>query len=305
MGSIGFLPPEADDDIVDGDQPGARVRRLRRAGARASSRTSSPRTPGWSRPRCPATCSIDEPAPLVGRRAPPHGRDYDMLRLMPRRPRDELTLADLPATRLGEGCWSMDRTPCRSTATPSSGARGRSGSRSGCRARRTRRPRCSPGSGSTSSRRSWVCLGRAGTHRRVAGQIERAGWVFARRDADGIDPDEQFGNLWEHLAPWSPSGWSSAARHSLRDRRELEADPRELPGVLPLLRDPPGALQGDPARQRVLDRHPRPLRRRPDGPLRRRRDDVARWPVGRRADPRPARAPTARGGLLRRLPEPA
>jgi Rieske 2Fe-2S family protein len=62
--------------------------------------------------------------------------------------------------------------------------------------------------------RSWVCLGRAGTHRRVAGQIERAGWVFVRRDDDGIDADEQFGNLWEHLAPYEPERLVVAARHS-------------------------------------------------------------------------------------------
>lgn len=62
--------------------------------------------------------------------------------------------------------------------------------------------------------RSWVCLGRAGTHRRAAGQIERGGWVFARRDPDGIDDAEQFGNLWDHLAPWEPERLEVAARHS-------------------------------------------------------------------------------------------
>jgi Rieske 2Fe-2S family protein len=62
--------------------------------------------------------------------------------------------------------------------------------------------------------RAWMCLGRTGTHRRVAGQIERGGWVFARRDAGGIDPDEQFGNLWEHLAPYEPERLAVAARHS-------------------------------------------------------------------------------------------
>jgi glycine betaine catabolism A len=62
--------------------------------------------------------------------------------------------------------------------------------------------------------RSWVCLGRAGTHRRGAGQIERSGWVFVRRDRDGVDDEEQFGNLWEHLAPWEPERLVVAARHS-------------------------------------------------------------------------------------------
>ena len=62
--------------------------------------------------------------------------------------------------------------------------------------------------------RSWVCLGRVGTHRRARGQIERGGWVFARRDAEGADAEEQFGNLWEHLAPWEPERLVVAARHS-------------------------------------------------------------------------------------------
>ncbi|MDH5312234.1 MAG: RHO alpha subunit C-terminal catalytic domain-containing protein [Actinomycetota bacterium] len=62
--------------------------------------------------------------------------------------------------------------------------------------------------------RSWMCLGRAGAHRRAAGQIERGGWAFVRNDAAGVDPDEQFGNLWEHLAPWEPERLVVAARHS-------------------------------------------------------------------------------------------
>ena len=33
-------------------------------------------------------------------------------------------------------------------------------------------------------------------------------------DPDGIDLDEQFGNLWEHLAPWEPERLVVAARHS-------------------------------------------------------------------------------------------
>ena len=61
---------------------------------------------------------------------------------------------------------------------------------------------------------SWVCLGRAGTHRQVAGQVERAGWVFARRDDTGISFDDQFGNLWDHLAPWTPERLVIGARHS-------------------------------------------------------------------------------------------
>jgi glycine betaine catabolism A len=62
--------------------------------------------------------------------------------------------------------------------------------------------------------RSWMCLGRAGTRRRNAGQIERGGWSFGRRDDEGIDEAEQFGNLWEHLGPWEPERLVVAARHS-------------------------------------------------------------------------------------------
>lgn len=62
--------------------------------------------------------------------------------------------------------------------------------------------------------RSWVCLGRAGAHRRAAGQIERGGWTFVRRDPGGVDPGDQFGNLWEHLEAWEPERLVVAARHS-------------------------------------------------------------------------------------------
>ena len=62
---------------------------------------------------------------------------------------------------------------------------------------------------------SWVCLGRAGVHRRTAEQIERGGWVFARRRAEeGLDPEAQFGNLWDLLAPWEPERLVVGARHS-------------------------------------------------------------------------------------------
>ena len=65
---------------------------------------------------------------------------------------------------------------------------------------------------------SWVCLGRAGLHQRTEGQEERGGWVFARRDRDGIEIDEQFGNLWDHLAPYEPERLVVAARHSYEVR---------------------------------------------------------------------------------------
>jgi Rieske 2Fe-2S family protein len=60
---------------------------------------------------------------------------------------------------------------------------------------------------------SWMCLGRAGVHRRSEGQIERSGWAFVRRDPGGIDDASQFGNLWDLLAPWEPERLVVAARH--------------------------------------------------------------------------------------------
>jgi Rieske 2Fe-2S family protein len=62
---------------------------------------------------------------------------------------------------------------------------------------------------------SWVCLGRADLHRSAYGQIVRGGWVFARaRRNGGLDPEEQFGNLWDLLAPWEPERLTVGARHS-------------------------------------------------------------------------------------------
>jgi glycine betaine catabolism A len=60
---------------------------------------------------------------------------------------------------------------------------------------------------------SWTCIGRAGVHRRAAGQLERGGWVFARRAAERLEPEAQFGNLWELLAPWEPERLVVGARH--------------------------------------------------------------------------------------------
>jgi len=62
--------------------------------------------------------------------------------------------------------------------------------------------------------RSWVCGGRAGVHRPRRGEIERGGWVFARRDPAGIDDEAQFGNLWDLLAPWEPARLVAGARHT-------------------------------------------------------------------------------------------
>ena len=66
---------------------------------------------------------------------------------------------------------------------------------------------------------SWMCLGRAGVHRPARGQIAHGGWVFGRaQDDGGLDPQGQFGNLWDLLAPWEPEGLVVGARHSYEVR---------------------------------------------------------------------------------------
>jgi glycine betaine catabolism A len=63
---------------------------------------------------------------------------------------------------------------------------------------------------------SWVCTGRdAGPD----GGLSLGGWGFVR-DAEGIEPAEQFGNLWDLLAPWEPERLVVAARH----RYEVQAN---------------------------------------------------------------------------------
>jgi phenylpropionate dioxygenase-like ring-hydroxylating dioxygenase large terminal subunit len=62
--------------------------------------------------------------------------------------------------------------------------------------------------------RSWVCLGRTGLDRLVPDQIERRGWAFARAAHDGLDDAEQFGSVWDLLAPWEPERLVVGARHA-------------------------------------------------------------------------------------------
>jgi Rieske 2Fe-2S family protein len=61
---------------------------------------------------------------------------------------------------------------------------------------------------------SWMCTGRTGTHARAEDERELHGWSFVRANADGVDFDEQFGNLGDHLAPYEPERLVVAARHS-------------------------------------------------------------------------------------------
>jgi Rieske 2Fe-2S family protein len=66
--------------------------------------------------------------------------------------------------------------------------------------------------------RSWMCVGRAGTHRRASDQRALHGWAFTRRGSDGLGFDEQFGNIGDHLAPYEPERLVVAARHSYEIR---------------------------------------------------------------------------------------
>ena len=77
----------------------------------------------------------------------------------------------------------------------------------------------------------------------------------------------------------------------VRDRRQLEAGRRELPGVLPLPAHPSRAVRREPRRERREPRRPRrDVDRRVAGPATPRRHDVAHGRQRRGDAPRPRRA---------------
>ncbi len=110
------------------------------------------------------------------------------------------------------------------------------------------------------------------------------GWVFVNASGTATDLADAVGNLDGLISAWEPERLFVGGRHEYVIRGELEDDHRELPRVLPLPVDPPGAVRGDaaglggelPARRRVG--------RRLDGAEGLRRDDVAhrgvRWACG-------------------------
>ena len=91
----------------------------------------------------------------------------------------------------------------------------------------------------------------------------------------------------------------------VRRRGELEDDQRELPGVLPLPRDPPRAVRREPARQRRELVRAGGVGRRLDGHPPRDGDDVPRRAQRRGPHPRPRRVGLDPRRLPRGLPEPA
>ena len=145
-----------------------------------------------------------------------------------------------------------------------------------------RTTRGSTGSTDRSARRRGSAISRGSTRReypliaaRIAG-VARLD-LRERRRLGARASTEYVGNLDELDRPLGDrSACSSAAPHDVRDRRELEDDHRELPRVLPLPVDPPGALRRDPGRLR----RELPARRHVGGRLHGaeglRRDDVAR-----------------------------
>ena len=124
----------------------------------------------------------------------------------------------------------------------------------------------------------------------VARIHEWNGWIFVNPDGAAAPFESYVGNL-DRADRGLGDGPPVRGRHArIRDRGELEDDHRELPRVLPLPVDPPGALRGDA----------RPTRGRTSrttalwvggihGPEGLRRDDVGHGRVAGRADPRPER----------------
>ena len=114
------------------------------------------------------------------------------------------------------------------------------------------------------------------------------GWVFGHALHPLGSPEvpsfeEHLGALDAVLAPYAPGDARRRRPAHLRGRGELEGDRRELPRVLPLPADPPGAVPGQPADVGGQLRPPGRLGRRLDGPARRHAHDVADRRAGRDA----------------------
>ena len=119
------------------------------------------------------------------------------------------------------------------------------------------------------------------------------GWLFV--DASGEDAEfaTHVAGLDEVVGAVPPRRPDDRRAAFLRARHQLEGDRRELPGVLPLLDHPSGAVPHQPADQR---REPRPagvVDGRLDVDHRGRRDHVADGQERRRRDPGAVRARTA------------
>ena len=147
--------------------------------------------------------------------------------------------------------------------------------------------------------------------RSTLGLVAGAGDGVARLD---LHRPHRHGRGLRRAHRWVRGGRRAVRRRLAGDRREphlrrggqLEGHHRELPGVLPLLDDPPRAvpdLAADQRRQRA-GAH-RQLGRRLDGPARGHGDHVARRPQRRREDGAPRRARAVARHVRRRPAQPA
>ena len=121
------------------------------------------------------------------------------------------------------------------------------------------------------------------------GGVARLGaWSTSRATAPPVG--EFLAGLEELVAAVRAGAPRRRGHPPLRDRGQLEARRRELPGVLPLPEHPPRAVPGEPVDERRELRRPRrDVGRRLAGADAPRRDDVARRPVRGGAAARPRR----------------
>ena len=73
------------------------------------------------------------------------------------------------------------------------------------------------------------------------------GWLFVDPSGEDADFAEHVAGWEEIIAPYRPEDLTVVDRHSYELGHQLEGDRRELPGVLPLLDDPPRAVADQPA----------------------------------------------------------
>ena len=96
---------------------------------------------------------------------------------------------------------------------------------------------------------------RARARRAPVHRVARAGSSSTGR-AMPARSSESLAELEEMIAPYEPERLRVAGTPRLRRERQLEDPDRELPGVLPLPGDPPGAVRRQPAEERRQLSHP-------------------------------------------------
>ena len=204
-------------------------------------------------------------------------------------------------------CWCAARTACCGRSPTSAGTAAtsccRAASRPASGSHRLPVPRAGPTSSTArcATRPAASATSRASTSRssgwsRSTSSSGTAG-SSSTRPARAARSSEHVGGLEQIVANYRPEDLVTVASHSYELATQLEDHRRELPGVLPLLVDPPRAVPGQPAAERREPRPRRRLDRRLDGPDARRRHDVARRPQRRRRDRRADRRRAAHGDV--------